>query len=52
MRLARHAELEALLRAAYGDRLHERDLAMADIPAGARLEYGPPAPATRARRGR
>ena len=41
MPIARHPELEALLRAGYGDRLHERDLRMADIPAGARLEYGP-----------
>ena len=35
-------ELEALLRAGYGERLHERDLRMADVPAGARLEYGRP----------
>jgi len=41
MDVRRHPELEALLRAGYGDRLHERDLRMADIPAGARLEYGP-----------
>ena len=41
MEVRRHPELEALLRAGYGDRLHERDLRMADIPAGARLEYGP-----------
>jgi len=41
MPLVRRAELEALLRAGYGDRLHERDLVMADVPAGARLEYGP-----------
>jgi molybdenum cofactor synthesis domain-containing protein len=41
MEMRRHPELEALLRAGYGDRLHERDLRMADIPAGARLEYGP-----------
>ena len=34
-------ELEALLRTAYGDRLHDRDLRMAEVPAGARLEYGP-----------
>jgi len=44
MPLARHAGLEMLLRAGYGDRLHERDLVMADIPAGARLEYGPGGP--------
>jgi len=44
MPLARHAGLETLLRAGYGDRLHERDLRMADIPAGARLEYGPGGP--------
>jgi molybdenum cofactor synthesis domain-containing protein len=41
MGMARSPELEALLRAAFGDRLHERDLRMADIPDGARLEYGP-----------
>jgi molybdenum cofactor synthesis domain-containing protein len=41
MEVRRHPELEALLRAGYGDRLHVRDLRMADIPAGARLEYGP-----------
>jgi molybdenum cofactor synthesis domain-containing protein len=41
MEVRRHPELEALLRAGYGDRLHERDLRMADVPAGARLEYGP-----------
>jgi len=41
MEVRRNSELEALLRAGYGDRLHERDLRMADIPAGARLEYGP-----------
>jgi FAD synthetase len=39
--LVRHPELERLLRAAFGERLHPRDLRMADIPAGARLEYGP-----------
>ena len=42
MPIARNAELEALLRAGAGDALHERDLRMADIPVGARLEYGPP----------
>src|SRR5437868_15352976 len=41
MKVHRHPDLEALLRAGYGDRLHERDLRMADIPTGARLEYGP-----------
>jgi molybdenum cofactor synthesis domain-containing protein len=41
MALARSVELEALLRAGIGARLHERDLRMADIPTGARLEYGP-----------
>jgi molybdopterin-biosynthesis enzyme MoeA-like protein len=44
MPLQRHATLEALLRAGYGERLHERDLRMADVPAGARLEYGPGGP--------
>jgi len=41
MGMIRSPELEALLRAAFGARLHERDLRMADIPDGARLEYGP-----------
>jgi molybdenum cofactor synthesis domain-containing protein len=40
MALARNLELEGLLRAGIGPRLHERDLRMADIPTGARLEYG------------
>jgi molybdenum cofactor synthesis domain-containing protein len=44
MTVARHPELERLLRAAYGDRLHERDLRMADVPEAARLEYGPGGP--------
>lgn len=44
MPLVRHPELEALLRASFGGRLHERDLRMADIPDGARLEYGPRGP--------
>lgn len=44
MPVVRHPDLEAVLRAGYGDRLHERDLRMADIPAGARLEYGPGGP--------
>jgi molybdenum cofactor synthesis domain-containing protein len=41
MGMARNPELEMLLRAAFGAHLHERDLRMADIPEGARLEYGP-----------
>jgi molybdenum cofactor synthesis domain-containing protein len=40
MPLERNAELEGLLRVGIGPSLHERDLRMADIPAGARLEYG------------
>ncbi len=40
MPLSRNAELEGLLRAGMGARLHERDLRMADVPTGARLEYG------------
>jgi molybdenum cofactor synthesis domain-containing protein len=40
MPLARSAELEGLLRVGMGPRLHERDLRMADVPTGARLEYG------------
>jgi len=44
MSMARSAELEGLLRASFGARLHERDLRMADIPDGARLEYGPRGP--------
>ena len=40
MSMVRSAELEGLLRASFGARLHERDLRMADIPDGARLEYG------------
>src|SRR5205823_1368969 len=39
--ISRHPELEVLLRDRYGARLHERDLRMADLPAGARLEHGP-----------
>jgi molybdenum cofactor synthesis domain-containing protein len=49
MPVARNAELEALLRAGAGERLHERDLRMADVPTGARLEYGPPDPEHRHR---
>lgn len=41
MEIVRHPELERLLRDGYGARLHDRDLRMADLPAGARLEYGP-----------
>jgi molybdenum cofactor synthesis domain-containing protein len=41
MGMARSSELEELLRGSFGARLHERDLRMADIPDGARLEYGP-----------
>jgi molybdenum cofactor synthesis domain-containing protein len=47
MPIARNAELEALLRANAGENLHERDLRMADVPVGARLEYGPPDPSRR-----
>jgi len=50
MPLARHADLETLLRAGYGDRLHERDLRMADIPTGARLEYGTAGPRAEGRK--
>jgi molybdenum cofactor synthesis domain-containing protein len=42
--VARDAELEALLRQSYGERLQERDLRMADLPVGARLEHGPGGP--------
>jgi molybdenum cofactor synthesis domain-containing protein len=42
--VVRHAALEQLLRSSYGDRLHPRDLRMADLPEGARLEYGPGGP--------
>jgi molybdenum cofactor synthesis domain-containing protein len=44
MEVARHPELERLLRESYGERLHARDLRMADLPVGARLEYGPGGP--------
>jgi molybdenum cofactor synthesis domain-containing protein len=40
MDTVRHPELEALLRRGFGERLHDRDLRMADVPSGARLEYG------------
>ena len=43
--IVRHPQLERHLRASFGDRLHPRDLRMADVPAGARLEYGPAGPA-------
>lgn len=42
MQVARNPELETLLRTRAGEHLHERDLRMADVPTGARLEYGPP----------
>lgn len=38
--MARNLELETLMRRTWGDGLHPRDLRMADIPVGARLEYG------------
>jgi molybdenum cofactor synthesis domain-containing protein len=44
MPLVRHPELERQLRQSFGERLHERDLRMADVPAGARLEHGPAGP--------
>jgi len=47
MTMERNAELESLLRRTMGAALHERDLRMADLPSGARLEYGPrPVPGT------
>jgi molybdenum cofactor synthesis domain-containing protein len=46
MGMARNPELERLLRASFGAGLHERDLRMADLPDGARLEYGPRGPGT------
>jgi molybdenum cofactor synthesis domain-containing protein len=42
MTVERRPELEALIRRALGSELHERDLRMADIPAGAQLIYGDP----------
>jgi len=42
--IARNAELEALMRRTWGEGLHQRDLRMADIPVGARLEHGPRGP--------
>jgi molybdenum cofactor synthesis domain-containing protein len=47
MPVQRNAELETLLREGAGPALHERDLRMADIPTGARLEYGAHAPGER-----
>jgi molybdenum cofactor synthesis domain-containing protein len=44
MELVRHPDLERLLRAAFGERLHDRDLRMAEVPSGARLEHGPGGP--------
>jgi len=38
--MVRNAELEGHMRRVAGAELHPRDLRMADIPAGARLEYG------------
>ena len=40
MTMLRNPELESLLRASFGQHLYDRDLRMADIPSGARLEYG------------
>lgn len=42
--IARSAKLEALMRQTWGQHLHVRDLRMADIPEGARLEHGPHGP--------
>jgi molybdenum cofactor synthesis domain-containing protein len=39
--MERNAELERLMRKSWGDHVHPRDLRMADVPVGARLEYGP-----------
>jgi molybdenum cofactor synthesis domain-containing protein len=38
--MVRDPVLESLIRSGMGPRLHARDLRMADIPDGARLEYG------------
>lgn len=38
--VVRHPALEQLMRTTVGDRLHPRDLRMADVPEGARLEHG------------
>ncbi len=47
MALQRRPELEALIRQSFGGDFYERDLRMADIPAGARLEYGIPSRGSR-----
>jgi molybdopterin-biosynthesis enzyme MoeA-like protein len=39
--IIRHPRLEELLRAYYGERLEERNLRMADVPAGSHLVDGP-----------
>src|SRR5689334_7115271 len=39
-KLIRHPELERLLRGYYGERLEERNLRMADVPAGAHFVHG------------
>jgi len=39
-RVARHPQLEQLLRAYYGERLEERNLRMADVPEGAHFVHG------------
>ncbi len=44
--IVRRPELERLMREAFGDRLHPRDLRMADVPEGARLERGAATAAT------
>ncbi len=44
MRMTRNATLESLMRQYFGAALFERDLRMADIPDGARLEHGPGGP--------
>jgi molybdenum cofactor synthesis domain-containing protein len=43
-RVIRHPELEAMLRAYYGERLQERNLRMADVPDGAHFVYGEATP--------
>jgi molybdenum cofactor synthesis domain-containing protein len=44
--VARDPQLEALMRRTWGEQLHVRDLRMADIPLGARLEHGPGGPSS------
>jgi molybdenum cofactor synthesis domain-containing protein len=39
-RVIRHPELEAMLRAYYGERLNERNLRMAEVPEGAHFVHG------------